>query len=167
MTSADARHVPVLMREAIAALNPRENGRYLDGTFGAGGYTRAILDVPGTRVLALDRDPMAVRNGFSLVEASNGRLTVAEARFSQLEETAASLGFLPLDGAVFDIGVSSMQFDEAERGFSFRGEGPLDMRMEGRGRSAATSSMRRRRKNWPTSFSISARSAIRGASPAP
>jgi 16S rRNA (cytosine1402-N4)-methyltransferase len=137
MTSADARHVPVLMREAIAALNPREGGRYLDGTFGAGGYTRALLDVPRTRVLALDRDPTAVRNGFSLVEASKGRLTLAEARFSQLEEVAASLGFLPLDGAVFDIGVSSMQFDEAERGFSFRGEGPLDMRMEGRGRSAA------------------------------
>jgi len=137
MTSADARHIPVLMREAIAALNPREGGRYLDGTFGAGGYTRAILDVPGTRVLALDRDPTAVRNGFSLVEASKGRLTLAEARFSQLEETAASLGFLPLDGVVLDIGVSSMQFDEAERGFSFRGDGPLDMRMEGRDRSAA------------------------------
>ncbi len=137
MTGADARHVPVLMREAVAALAPRAGGRYLDGTFGAGGYSRAILDIPGTHVLALDRDPTAIRQGFALAEASQGRLTLAEARFSQLEEIAAARGFLPLDGAVFDIGVSSMQFDEAERGFSFRGDGPLDMRMEGRGRSAA------------------------------
>jgi 16S rRNA (cytosine1402-N4)-methyltransferase len=137
MNGADARHVPVLMREAVAALAPRDGGRYLDGTFGAGGYTRAILEIPGTRVLALDRDPTAIREGDALVAQSGGRLMLAEARFSELEEVAEARGFLPLDGAVFDIGVSSMQFDQAERGFSFRGDGPLDMRMEGRGRSAA------------------------------
>ncbi|QGM45702.1 16S rRNA (cytosine(1402)-N(4))-methyltransferase RsmH [Methylocystis heyeri] len=137
MNGADARHVPVLMREAVAALAPRDGGRYLDGTFGAGGYTRAILEIPGTRVLALDRDPTAIREGGALVAQSGGRLILAEARFSELEEIAEARGFLPLDGAVFDIGVSSMQFDQAERGFSFRSDGPLDMRMEGQGRSAA------------------------------
>lgn len=131
------RHVPVLGREAAAALRPESGGRFLDATFGAGGYTRAILAFPDTRVLALDRDPTAVRDGATLVEEMRGRLTLVEARFSQLEEVAKAQGFAPLDGAVFDIGVSSMQFDEAERGFSFRGDGPLDMRMEGRGVSAA------------------------------
>jgi 16S rRNA (cytosine1402-N4)-methyltransferase len=127
----------VLLREAIAALKLREGGLYLDATFGAGGYSRAILAHPGTRVLALDRDPQAVRAGYSLVEQSQGRLTLVEARFSRLEEVARQFGFAPLDGVALDVGVSSMQFDEAARGFSFRGEGPLDMRMEGRGESAA------------------------------
>lgn len=135
--NGQVRHVPVLLREAIEALRPRAGGRYLDATFGAGGYSRALLDIPGLRVLALDRDPSAVRAGYDLVAQSQQRLTLVEARFSQLEEVARAQGFAPLDGAVFDIGVSSMQFDEAERGFSFRGEGPLDMRMEGRGPSAA------------------------------
>ncbi len=135
--SGEPRHAPVLLDEAIAALRPRAGGRYLDATFGAGGYTRAILAVPGALALALDRDPTAVRGGADLVSSAKGRLTLVEARFSQLESTARAQGFAPLDGIVFDIGVSSMQFDEAERGFSFRGDGPLDMRMEGRGRSAA------------------------------
>jgi len=133
----DSRHVPVLLREAVAALKPRDGGRYLDGTFGAGGYTRAILAAADTKVLALDRDPTAIAAGADLVSQARGRLTLVEARFSQLEDVANAQGFAPLDGAVFDIGVSSMQFDEAERGFSFRGDGPLDMRMEGRGLSAA------------------------------
>jgi 16S rRNA (cytosine1402-N4)-methyltransferase len=132
-----ARHIPVLLREAIAALKLREGGRYLDATFGAGGYSRAILAHKATRVLALDRDPDAVRAGYSLVERSEGRLTLVEARFSQLEETARRFGFAPLDGVVLDVGVSSMQFDEAARGFSFREDGPLDMRMEKRGETAA------------------------------
>jgi len=131
------RHVPVLAREAVAALAPKAGGRYLDATFGAGGYSRALLETPDARVLALDRDPNAVRDGFGLVEAAGGRLTLVEARFSALEGVAAQHDFLPLDGAVFDIGVSSMQFDEAERGFSFRSDGPLDMRMERQGPSAA------------------------------
>ncbi len=134
---AAARHVPVLLREAIDVLQPQTGGRFLDATFGAGGYTRALLDFPDTQVLALDRDPNAVRDGAALVAAAAGRLTLVEARFSQLARIAESEGFAPLDGVVFDIGVSSMQFDETTRGFSFRGDGPLDMRMEGRGQSAA------------------------------
>jgi 16S rRNA (cytosine1402-N4)-methyltransferase len=135
--SGPARHVPVLLEEAVAALRPRAVGRYLDATFGAGGYTRKILETEGAEVLALDRDPTAVRAGADLVSQARGRLTLAEARFSELETVARTQGFAPLDGVVFDIGVSSMQFDEIDRGFSFRGDGPLDMRMEGRGQSAA------------------------------
>jgi 16S rRNA (cytosine1402-N4)-methyltransferase len=136
-TEGAPRHVPVLAQEVLAALAPKAGGRYLDATFGAGGYTRLLLEIPDTRVLALDRDPAAIRSGFAAVEAASGRLTLVEARFSELESVAARHNFLPLDGAVFDIGVSSMQFDEAERGFSFRADGPLDMRMDGRGASAA------------------------------
>jgi 16S rRNA (cytosine1402-N4)-methyltransferase len=131
-----ARHIPVLLADAIAALAPHSGGSYLDATFGAGGYTRAILEHEG-RVLALDRDPRAIRDGAALVDAAGGRLALVEARFSELAQLAERHGFAPLDGIVADIGVSSMQFDEAERGFSFRNDGPLDMRMEGRGRSAA------------------------------
>jgi 16S rRNA (cytosine1402-N4)-methyltransferase len=134
---AAARHVPVLLSEVLEVLQPQGGGRFLDATFGAGGYTRALLDNPETRVLALDRDPTAIRDGASLVHSAGGRLRLVEARFSQLARIAESEGFFPLDGVVFDIGVSSMQFDEAARGFSFRGDGPLDMRMEGRGQSAA------------------------------
>ena len=135
--NGSARHVPVMLREAIAALSPGAGGRFLDATFGAGGYTRAILAQGDTRVLALDRDPSAIRAGYALVADMRGRLTLVEARFSQLEDVARAQGFFPLDGIVFDIGVSSMQFDEAARGFSFRGDGPLDMRMEGQGACAA------------------------------
>ncbi len=131
------RHVPVLLEEAVAALAPHAGGVYLDATFGAGGYTRALLAHESTRVLALDRDPAAIRDGYALVEAAGGRLTLVEARFSELAQVAERSGLAPLDGIVADIGVSSMQFDEAARGFSIRNDGPLDMRMEGRGRSAA------------------------------
>lgn len=130
-------HIPVLRDEAIAALGVDRGGRYVDATFGGGGYTRAILAQPETRVLAFDRDQTAVNAGGSLVAEMRGRLTLVEARFSQLEAVARAQGFAPAEGIVFDIGVSSMQFDEAARGFSFRAEGPLDMRMEGRGPSAA------------------------------
>jgi len=136
MTSAGT-HIPVLRDEAIAALRVDRGGLYVDATFGGGGYTRAILAHPDTRVLAFDRDRSAVDSGQALVEEMRGRLTLVEARFSQLEDIARAQGFAPVDGVVFDIGVSSMQFDEAARGFSFRADGPLDMRMEGRGRSAA------------------------------
>lgn len=135
--SGDLRHIPVLRDEAIAALQAEHGGAYLDGTFGAGGYTRALLAFPDTRVLALDRDPFAIRDGAPLVAAAKGRLTLVEAPFSSLESVAREKGFTSLDGAVFDIGVSSMQFDDAARGFSFRGDGPLDMRMDGRGVCAA------------------------------
>jgi 16S rRNA (cytosine1402-N4)-methyltransferase len=118
------RHVPVLLAEAVAALSPGAEGRYLDATFGAGGYSRALLATPGAQVLALDRDPTAVRGGAPLVQEAQGRLRLIEARFSELEKVAARENFLPLQGVVFDIGVSSMQLDEPDRGFSFRDDGP-------------------------------------------
>ena len=132
-----ARHIPVLAAEAVAALNPRAGGAYLDATFGAGGYTARILAVSGTRVLALDRDPEAIAGGQGLVAASDGALTLVEARFGALEAAAQRQGFAALDGVVLDIGVSSMQIDAAARGFSFRFDGPLDMRMGQQGLSAA------------------------------
>jgi 16S rRNA (cytosine1402-N4)-methyltransferase len=133
-----ARHVPVLLNEVVDALALRPGGRYCDGTFGAGGYTRAILDAaPDIRVMAIDRDPTAIAGGAALVSEAGGRLTLVEGRFGDLADLAADFGFAPLDGVVLDIGVSSMQLDDPGRGFSFRGDGPLDMRMERAGRSAA------------------------------
>ena len=132
-----ARHVPVLREEVLASLDLRDGGIYIDGTFGAGGYTAATLAHPGTRVLALDRDPTAVAAGAHLVDKFGDRLTLVEARFADLESVAARLGLGSFDGVALDIGVSSMQIDQAERGFSFRRDGPLDMRMGGHGPSAA------------------------------
>ncbi|PNG27559.1 16S rRNA (cytosine(1402)-N(4))-methyltransferase RsmH [Methylocella silvestris] len=132
-----ARHIPVLRDEIIALAAPCAGGLYLDATFGAGGYSRALLATQGARVLALDRDPGAIAAGAGLVAESNGRLTLVEARFSDLAAVAAGLGLGPFDAALFDIGVSSMQLDEAARGFSFRFDGPLDMRMQQSGLSAA------------------------------
>jgi 16S rRNA (cytosine1402-N4)-methyltransferase len=131
-------HVPVLLDEAMAALNVEAGGRYVDATFGAGGYSRAILNAHETTgVLALDRDPEAVRAGAGLVAAAVGRLTLAHGCFGDIAEIAREFGFEEVDGVVFDIGVSSMQLDEAARGFSFRHDGPLDMRMSLQGPSAA------------------------------
>lgn len=133
-----ARHVPVLLAEAVAALAPQAGGTYLDGTFGAGGYARAILEAGADlRLLGLDRDPSAIAAGAGLVAASKGRLVLSQADFGRLDEEAGRHGFAPLDGIVLDIGVSSMQIDEAARGFSFRFDGPLDMRMAASGTSAA------------------------------
>ncbi|HRJ70350.1 MAG TPA: 16S rRNA (cytosine(1402)-N(4))-methyltransferase RsmH, partial [Beijerinckiaceae bacterium] len=133
-----ARHIPVLRREALDALGLKPGGRYVDGTFGAGGYSRAILDAfPDTRVLAIDRDPNAVRDGQELVASYGGRLTLVQGRFGDLDAIVEESGFGAPDGVVLDIGVSSMQLDEAIRGFSFRNDGPLDMRMEQEGTSAA------------------------------
>ncbi len=132
-----ARHIPVLAPKAIEFLNLRGGGVYVDGTFGAGGYTRLILDLADTRVIALDRDRNAVARGVLLVEAARGRLVLFEERFSHLADTVRGAGLESVDGIVLDLGVSSMQLDEAERGFSFRLEGPLDMRMGGEGPSAA------------------------------
>jgi 16S rRNA (cytosine1402-N4)-methyltransferase len=127
----------VLLSEVISALHLRAGGLYLDGTFGAGGYTQAILAAPGTRVLAFDRDPDAIAAGQALVAKYDGRLMLEHAQFSTCVEVAARRGLSGFDGATFDIGVSSMQLDQAARGFSFRFEGPLDMRMSQSGRSAA------------------------------
>jgi 16S rRNA (cytosine1402-N4)-methyltransferase len=128
---APARHVPVLLNEVLAALEAKTGELVVDGTFGAGGYTRAILEA-GASVVAIDRDPDAIAAGRAMEQASGGRLTLVEAPFSRLDEHARDA-----DGVVLDIGVSSMQLDQAERGFSFRNDGPLDMRMAQEGLSAA------------------------------
>lgn len=133
----DSRHISVLGREAVEWLAPRDGGVYVDATFGAGGYSRAILDVPGTTVIGIDRDRTAIAGGFDLVDRSDGRLTLVEDRFSNLADVCAAQGLDAVDGVVMDIGVSSMQLDQAERGFSFRFSGPLDMRMGQSGPSAA------------------------------
>jgi 16S rRNA (cytosine1402-N4)-methyltransferase len=132
--SVTGRHVPVLARQAVGWLDVKSDGLYIDATFGAGGYTRAILETPGTRVVGIDRDRSAIVHGAALVDAANGRLELAEDRFSNLDSI---VGNAAADGIVFDLGVSSMQIDQAARGFSFRLDGPLDMRMGGDGPSAA------------------------------
>jgi 16S rRNA (cytosine1402-N4)-methyltransferase len=137
MTRSGQRHISVLGRQAIEMLGPREGGIYVDATFGAGGYSRAILEVPGTRVIGIDRDRSAIAGGFELVDRSAGRLTLVEDRFSNLAEICAAQGASLVDGVVMDVGVSSMQLDEASRGFSFRLDGPLDMRMGHEGPTAA------------------------------
>ncbi|MDK4731209.1 16S rRNA (cytosine(1402)-N(4))-methyltransferase RsmH [Rhizobium sp. CNPSo 3490] len=136
--SADAgggpvRHIPVLLNEVLAALSPAPGKLILDGTFGAGGYSAAIL-AAGAEVIALDRDPSAIAAGQAMVAAHAGRLTLIHSQFSNLADYAPRGG---LDGVVLDIGVSSMQIDEPERGFSFQKSGPLDMRMSATGVSAA------------------------------
>ncbi len=136
--AAPPRHVPVLLAEVLDALAVKAGGVYLDGTFGAGGYSRAILEAAGdVRVVAIDRDPSALAAGRALGEAFGGRLTLCAGEFSRLDAIAAEAGFAALDGVTLDIGVSSMQLDEAGRGFSFRADGPLDMRMGQAGASAA------------------------------
>ena len=125
-------HVPVMLKEAMEALDPRAGGLYVDGTFGGGGYSRALLEA-GARVIALDRDPAALRAGEALAASSGGRLQLVEARFGDLDEVARAPRNRRGGRVVLDIGVSSMQFDEAARGFSLRFDAPLDMRM-GRGR---------------------------------
>lgn len=135
--SAPSTHIPVLLAEVIAALAPRDGGVYLDGTFGRGGYSEALLRSASCRVIALDRDPEAIRQGGALQALYAERLTLIEGRFGEMEEVLRRLGFERLAGITLDLGVSSMQLDDAERGFSFRADGPLDMRMERSGRSAA------------------------------
>ena len=127
------RHVPVLLKEIIEALEPQSGKIILDGTFGAGGYTSALL-AAGADIIALDRDPTAIAAGQALVEKHKPHLRLIHSQFSQLAEHAPEGG---LDGVVLDIGVSSMQIDEADRGFSFQRNGPLDMRMSKDGVSAA------------------------------
>ena len=129
-------HIPVLLDEVVAAVAPAPGKSMADGTFGAGGYTLALLS-GGARVYAFDRDPSAIRNGAELVAAHDGMLSLHERRFSEMADELSALGVPPLDAVVLDIGVSSMQLDQGERGFSFQQDGPLDMRMSGDGESAA------------------------------
>jgi 16S rRNA (cytosine1402-N4)-methyltransferase len=132
-----ARHRPVLLREVVASLKPKAGGRYIDATFGAGGHAVALLETADCRVLGFDRDPRTVAEAAGMVAAYGGRLTLVEAEFSELFEIAPRHGFGAVDGVLFDFGVSSMQLDEPQRGFSFRHDGPLDMRMSKRGLRAA------------------------------
>ena len=125
-------HIPVMLNEVLEALSPRDGAQYIDGTFGGGGYTRAILEAADCRVLGIDRDPAAIARGQDLVKRFAGRLTLVEGEFSRMNEFTEGS-----DGVVLDLGVSSFQFDQPERGFSFREDGPLDMRMSLSGMSAA------------------------------
>jgi len=131
------RHYPVMLPEVLAALAPQDGGIYVDGTFGAGGYTRGILGVGSTKVVAIDRDPNAIADGAELVAQSEGRLQLVRGTFGEMQNIIAELGLTKVQGVVLDIGVSSMQIDEAARGFSFMRDGPLDMRMGQEGKSAA------------------------------
>lgn len=137
LATADAPHIPVLLDEVIASLAIQPGETHVDGTFGAGGYSRAILASGADRVIAFDRDPDAIAEGAALVAESGGRLTLVQRCFSEMDTALAEQGIAAVDGVVLDIGVSSMQIDRAERGFSFQADGPLDMRMAQSGMTAA------------------------------
>ena len=130
-------HVPVLLDEVVDALSPRDGGIYVDGTLGGGGYARAILDAADCTVLGIDRDPDAIARNKPLVEIYGARLVLVPGRFGDMERLVRELGIDAVDGVTLDLGVSSPQLDVAERGFSFAKDGPLDMRMERAGESAA------------------------------
>src|SRR6202008_2829721 len=124
-------HAPVLLAEAMEALAPKADGAYIDATFGGGGYSREILARADCHVIAFDRDPDAIDRGAELAAAAKGKFTLHQGRFGDLSTDEL------VDGVVFDLGVSSFQLDEAERGFSFQTDADLDMRMEKQGLSAA------------------------------
>jgi 16S rRNA (cytosine1402-N4)-methyltransferase len=132
---ARAPHQPVLLDEVVAGLAVQPGTTQVDGTFGAGGYTKALLGAGAGRVIAFDRDPTAIEEGKSLVP--DPRLMLIHERFSRMDQALTERGLAPVDGVALDIGVSSMQLDQAERGFSFSKDGPLDMRMSQAGQSAA------------------------------
>lgn len=132
-----APHIPVMLDEVLHALEPRSGALYIDGTFGAGGYSRGILSSADCKLIGIDRDPAVQTTATQLVQASGGRFAFAEAPFSAMGDVLASRGIEQVDGIVLDIGVSSMQIDQAERGFSFMRKGPLDMRMAATGPTAA------------------------------
>jgi 16S rRNA (cytosine1402-N4)-methyltransferase len=136
-TAASTAHIPVLADEVVHALAVAPGETHVDGTFGAGGYSKAILEKGAARVIAFDRDPEAIQAGKSLVASSGGRLTLVPERFSRMRQALTAQGVDRVDGVTLDIGVSSMQLDQADRGFSFQNDGPLDMRMGGDGPSAA------------------------------
>ena len=136
-----APHIPVLMDEAVAALAIAPGETHVDGTFGAGGYSQAMLDKGAARVFAFDRDPQAIEAGEDIVAASGGRLTLVPERFSRMRQALRDHGVDEVDGVTLDIGVSSMQLDQGERGFSFLRDGDLDMRMTPRPK-------RRRHRQW-------------------
>lgn len=134
--TAEAPHIPVLLDEVIAAIRPAEGRTIVDATFGAGGYSRAFLEA-GANVHAFDRDPDAIAAGEAMASGYEGRLTLHPERFSAMRAALARIGVPQVDAVVMDIGVSSMQLDQGERGFAFMHDGPLDMRMSRAGESAA------------------------------
>lgn len=123
-------HVSVLLRESIAALSPRAGGLYVDATLGAGGHSEAILETIGTRVIGIDRDARALAHAEQRLERFGRRFTPVRARFSEIQSVLSDLGVRQVDGIIADVGLSSIQLDDADRGMSFRLEGPLDMRMD-------------------------------------
>jgi 16S rRNA (cytosine1402-N4)-methyltransferase len=130
-------HLPVMVAEVLAALQPKAGERHVDGTFGAGGYADAILQAAACEVVAIDRDPTAIAAGAALVAKWMGRLSLVEGRFGDMVDLLSARGIASVDGIVLDIGVSSMQLDRPERGFTFLRDGPLDMRMGASGPTAA------------------------------
>jgi 16S rRNA (cytosine1402-N4)-methyltransferase len=130
-------HVPVLLDAVLAVLAPRDNAVYVDGTFGGGGYSEALLAAARCRVFGIDCDPEAVRRGRDLAERHSGRLRIIKGQFGDMARLLAPLITEPIAGIALDLGVSSIQLDTPDRGFSFRSDGPLDMRMSGEGQSAA------------------------------
>lgn len=137
MTDIAAPHISVLLREVIEILSPKEGGIYVDGTFGAGGYSQAILEAADCIVYGIDRDPLAISIGQKMAKKYAGRLIMLEGCYADMEALLAIAGVSAVDGIALDIGISSMQIDEAARGFSFMRDGPLDMRMSSKGRTAA------------------------------
>jgi 16S rRNA (cytosine1402-N4)-methyltransferase len=131
-TLSATRHLPVLRDEVLAALQPRAGGRYIDGTLGGGGHTTALLErsEPDGRVLALDADPEPIGRAAALRERFGDRLTLIRSNFRDLDSVAQAQGFAPCDGVLLDLGISSDQLAEAERGFSLQADGPLDMRFD-------------------------------------
>ena len=135
--SSTFSHTPVLLREVLDVLTPRDGAIYVDATFGAGGYSRAILEAAECTVWGIDRDPEAQDRAADLIDRFPGRLSVLQGCYGDMAELLENAGVGQVDGIAFDLGVSSMQLDDASRGFSFRADGPLDMRMSKDGMSAA------------------------------
>ncbi|WP_417464980.1 16S rRNA (cytosine(1402)-N(4))-methyltransferase RsmH [Kordiimonas sp.] len=134
---AAGQHIPVLLDEVVDAMAPRDGEVYVDGTFGAGGYTRAVLQSADCRVVAIDRDPDAIKRSEALKDEFGDRFQILDGCFGDMASLLPEAGFNVVHGVMLDIGVSSFQLDEAERGFSFMADGPLDMRMGRAGESAA------------------------------
>ena len=135
--TAPSQHIPVMLREVVEALAPKDNGIYVDGTFGRGGYSHSLLTAANTTVYGIDRDPEAISAGNKMAEEFAPRLKLLHGTFGNMVQLLANEDITAVDGIALDIGVSSPQIDEAERGFSFQNDGPLDMRMGQDGESAA------------------------------
>lgn len=162
---ANTPHVAVMAREVVEVLAVHDGGIYVDGTFGAGGYSRMMLQSAHCTVVAIDRDPAVAPIAQSLGREFPDRLHLLSASFGDLAELLPQAGFAMADGVTFDLGVSSMQLDQGERGFSFQKDGPLDMRMGDSGPSAADAVNNLTAEQLADIFSPMARSAVRASLP--